>query len=238
MASIDMSVKADFKAVEKQLNAIQKKQLPFATALALTRTTQTIQKLQVREMERVFDAPKRFTLRGTRVAPAKKTKLESSVEFKDWIPKGTAPDTYLAAQIEGGPRNRKRSERWLQSRRLISSRESLIPSRHARLNKFGNITQGRTTKMLSNLNAQYDRRQNTTDNKKRLYFIATINGRRAVWERYGRGGKSIKPFMIISDKQPRYRSIYDFHGLSKRHAQRLFPRKFDEALKHALATAR
>jgi hypothetical protein len=238
MASIDMSVKADFKAVEKQLNNLQKKQLPYATALALTRTTQTIQKLQVREMERVFDSPTRFTLRGTRIKPASKKKLESSVEFKDWIPKGTAPDTYLAAQITGGQRNRKRSERWLQGRRLISSGESLVPSKHARLNKFGNVTRGRTTKMLSNLNAQYDRRQNTTDSKKRAYFIATIKGRRAVWERYGRGGKSVRPFMIITSNQPNYSRAYDFHGLSKRHAQRLFPRKFDEALRHALATAR
>jgi hypothetical protein len=216
------------------------KQIPFANALALTRTAQTVKKLQVREMERVYDRPTRFTLNSLRVIPAKKRQQVqfSKVDFKNENPKGIAPTEFLKAQVFGGQRNDKRSERWLKFNNKIGASSSIVPARGLRLNKFGNVTKGRMTKILSNLNAHFDSRQNTTDNTKRVYFVATIKGTKAIWQRHGRKGRKIKPVFLILDGKPIYRRRHDFHGLSERQAQRLYPRKFQQAWEQATGTAR
>ena len=70
--------------LKRTLSDIERRQLPFATSLALTRTALMVKAAEVEEMKRVFDAPTRFTLNSLFVRPAKKSRLEAVVWVKDY----------------------------------------------------------------------------------------------------------------------------------------------------------
>src|SRR5262245_39031822 len=116
---IRLDVRSNIKQLTQGLTQVQREQVPFATALALTRTAQVMQAAQITEMQRVFDRPTPFTLNALFVSPATKRRLEASVYFKDFAPKGTPAGKYLRPQIMGGGRNLKRMERLLQGKGLL-----------------------------------------------------------------------------------------------------------------------
>ncbi|SER86124.1 hypothetical protein SAMN04244573_04468, partial [Azotobacter beijerinckii] len=60
-----------FKASADRLRRIER-QMPFATALALTRTAQLAKEAIEQDMRSVFDRPTRWTLNSLRLIPARK----------------------------------------------------------------------------------------------------------------------------------------------------------------------
>ena len=95
------------------------RQIPFATALALTRTAQDAQKNHTKRIPRVFDKPTPFTRRAIGIKRASKYKPVASVFVKD------KQAGYLIWQERGGTR-------------YPAKRAHIIP-RKVRLNKYGNI---------------------------------------------------------------------------------------------------
>lgn len=81
--NIEMSVKAEVKEATRYLTRVQRKQLPFATARALTWTAQAAQKEIQEEIPQRFKVTKKWWLKqqptGIKIAPATKQKLEASV---------------------------------------------------------------------------------------------------------------------------------------------------------------
>ncbi|MBC2676904.1 hypothetical protein [Pseudomonas baltica] len=62
-----------------ELTEIEQRQIPFATALALTETAKLIKSSIEDEMRAVFDRPTPFTMNALRLIPATKQKLEARV---------------------------------------------------------------------------------------------------------------------------------------------------------------
>lgn len=87
--------------VNKAIPELQRK-VVRATAIALTKTAQQAQKGAISAMQQVFDRPTPYTLRGTRVKPAKYESLQASVEFKTDVSKGTQAEKYLGPEVFGG----------------------------------------------------------------------------------------------------------------------------------------
>src|ERR1035441_633525 len=75
------------------------RQLPFATAKALTRTAQLIKAAEVDEMRRVFDRPTPWTLNSVFITPATKDNLIARVWLKQDAAKGTPAAKYLLSEI-------------------------------------------------------------------------------------------------------------------------------------------
>ena len=69
---LTFSAKADIRVLERQLDAWAKRQLPFATAQALTAVAKKAADAERREMQRTLDRPEPFTLRGIAVKAARK----------------------------------------------------------------------------------------------------------------------------------------------------------------------
>ena len=80
---ISINVKSNVKQFTKGLRRIEKKQIPFATARALTWTAQDAQKWLIKKIPSIFNVNKKWWLKqqptGIKIKPAKKNDLVSSV---------------------------------------------------------------------------------------------------------------------------------------------------------------
>lgn len=106
-----IDAKVDTTALMKKLS-----ELSFATSKALNLKAKEVKAEVRKEMPGVFDRPTLFTLNSVFMWLATKKYLSAEVCLKDFAPKGTPAVDYLVPQVYGGPRRKKRSERWLQCR--------------------------------------------------------------------------------------------------------------------------
>ncbi|HIJ48235.1 MAG TPA: hypothetical protein HPP72_09520 [Gammaproteobacteria bacterium] len=118
MVSID--VRSNIRDVERQLSRIQRKQVPFATAKALTLTAKDVQKAETVQLVKKLDRPTKFTQNSIAITPAKKSTLEARVFIRD------IQAQYLKYQVKGG------------TRAGVGGKIG-VPTRNKKLNKFGNI---------------------------------------------------------------------------------------------------
>lgn len=231
-----VNVKTDIKEVTRYLTRVQKKQIPFAAAKALTKTAQEVKKGLVNEMKQSFDRPTKFTLNSLYVKPAKKRDLVALVKVKDESLKARPPIEWLDPQIKGGGRKHKRSERALISRGIMRRDEYIVPGQRAKKNRFGNMSKGQMQKILSDVHARWDRAQNTTKYKRRHYYFAEINGQRGIWCGALDGGESWPILMFV--KRPQYRKRFRFYKVANKIQRKRFIPNFRRSLNYALRTAR
>lgn len=83
MLQLKIDVRSLVKRIDKSLTALQRDQLPFATALALTHTAQTVQKIEKQNLKEVFPTATPFTERGIGIQKATKNNLDAIVYIKD-----------------------------------------------------------------------------------------------------------------------------------------------------------
>ena len=116
-----INIKDNSKQIAKKLTAIQKKQIPLATASAINTTLFGLRKEMGKQTVKKLDRPTPFTQKGFLVEKAKKSNLIGILNIKPQVA------SYLHYQIEGGVRK-------------PSSKKIAVPiTRNKTLNKFGNI---------------------------------------------------------------------------------------------------
>lgn len=102
---ISINVKSNVKQFTKGLKRIEKKQIPFATARALTWTAQDAQKRLIKKIPSIFNVTKKWWLKqqptGIKIKPAKKNHLVSSVYTNAY---------FAERQEEGGTRRPTKSK--------------------------------------------------------------------------------------------------------------------------------
>lgn len=219
---MQISVKGDLRNLSRRVNALQRKHIPKATALALTASAWEGRKAVQAAMPRVFDRPTRFTVGGVMVIPAKANHLASTVWLKGWAAKGGNAKTYLQPEIEGGPRKPKKYEILLRERGLLPSNMFTVPGRGAQLDAYGNISRGQLVRLLAAVGAMRDPYQRSKGKKAAVFFATP----QAIWERKG---KIAKPVLLFA-RQPQYKQRLDFHGIAKAAAVNAFPREFERAV--------
>jgi len=239
MMSVD--VKYSTKNIDRLMKQLPK-QTTFATALALTRTAQEVQKEEHREIKKVFDSPTARTKNATFVIPATKARLSAEVKVKDETDKGTPVSKYLEAQIKGGARRHKGFENRLIEKGMMPANMFAVPTRIIKKNQAGNVSQGQIQKILSGLSAQRDSAQNDYKGSPRgrtagKYFSGIISGVHGIWDvnKLKNGGAAL---LFIFVKAPRYKARFDFQGVAKKTIKREFSNQFNKALAFALKTAR
>ena len=122
---MQVSVKSNVKEIAKWTTNAQKKQIPFATSVAINNTLFDLKKEMSKQMDKKLDRPTPFTKRGFLINKAKKNLLIGILLMKDVVA------SYMHYQIEGGTRS--------------TGKPISVPYQpNARLNKFGNIIGKRT----------------------------------------------------------------------------------------------
>jgi hypothetical protein len=254
---LKIDVRHNLAAVKAQFDTLRKDQVPYATALALTRTAQAVKVGEVAEMARVFDRPTPYTLNSLYMKPATKRQLEARVWLKEDTFKGTPATKYLLPQIEGGGRRMKRFELALQRVGAMPADYQAVPGERMPMDAYGNMERGEIVRILSYLKAfgEQGYRANITDKRRtRLakgtktaygyaYFVV-LPGSKAkhlhpgIWKRVHTGfGSAILP-MIMFVRKARYGKRFNFYQVAERVIAREFPRQFAEAARQAMATAR
>ena len=93
-----LSVNTEFERFASTLDSLQRDQLPFATARALTTIARQAERAERDAMSSVFDRPVPFTQRGPGSIAARKDDLTAVVFMRD------LQAAYLRRQEEGGTR--------------------------------------------------------------------------------------------------------------------------------------
>lgn len=247
---IVVSVSPGLERLIPKIRWWQREQLPFATALALTRTAQAVKTAEVAEMQRVFDRPKPYTLNSLYVRPATKVRLQATVKLKDDAAGGTPAAKYLGAEIAGGTRLQKRFERALILRGLMPANSYAVPGRGVRLDQYGNISAGTILQILSALGAgeltagymanRTERSARRLGRRRRDFFVGRPGGGRlplGVWERIKSGSVTRVVPVLIFVRGPHYRARFGFEAVAQRTIDEQFPVQFARAWEQALATA-
>jgi hypothetical protein len=251
---IEIRVDSDIEKLTAMLTDLQRRQLPFATAAALTDVAKSAQSNVQRVMRSVFDRPTPFTLGGTFVQPATKQRLASAVFFKDQLEagKGVPAGKYLAAEISGGQRAQTRFERSLVAAGLMPSGYYVVPGKDEALDPYGNVKRGLFTQILSDLRAFGEQgfkanritkrtARQTGKRYRESRFFVVRPGKRAqpgIYRIFKFASlRGVRPVFIFA-RGTSYRARLDFSGIVQRTVRAEFSARFSERLTQALATAR
>lgn len=265
---LTFSVKSDIEAGVRNLNARVLRQIPFATAKALTKTAQAVREAERGEMASVFDRPTPWTLNSLFVKPANKVTLSAEVAFKGPAAKGTPYDRALAHHIRGGTREWKRMELALKRLGVLPPTWAAVPGDAARLDAYGNMSRGQIVQILSYLQAFGEQGYKANMGAKGRARLAKRTGARIGGVEYfvsrgpGQwfGGRSWKNGrsqhlpagvwaktgthgvkaspVLMFVSLPSYRVRWRFYEVGQRVASATFPVEFQKSIAEAMASAR
>lgn len=243
-----LSVNMDTSGLEKTLRDWELRQLPFATANALTQTAKLVQVATVAEMRKVFDRPTPFTLGSTFVKPATKGNLVAQMLLKNVNQKGAPPSVWLEPNIEGGVRQFKRSELLMQRKQfkghdILPSGMMWVPGLGATLNRYGNMSAGQIGQILSALSGFGETGFLANKSFRRGARINKVTGDifvgkpaggylpLGIYQRMPDG--KLKSLMVFV-KSPSYHKILPFYDLARDVYGSNFQSEFNKALRNAL----
>ena len=104
MASLTLDIQSELPKAIRWTDAMTK-QLPWMIAKAMTESSKKAQAaVKAQAQQKIQGGPTPFTRNSTFVKFASPRKLESSVGFKDFAPKGTPAAKYLQPIVAGEPR--------------------------------------------------------------------------------------------------------------------------------------
>ena len=214
-----LSIKHNIDEVTRGMSSIQKKQIPFATMLALNDTAFDLQGVYKAQTKQKFDQPTQFTQTGFAVQKAKKTDLTAVVYVTE------KREDYMKLQVDGGVRHPKNKAIIIPNR---SNSDELAKYRS------GNLTKGAVNKLKK---------------QKDKYFFGVPKGNQGsegIWERYGRtatasvSGARIRQVAKLS-KQAKYKALFPWTSIGNGVAfsrSKGFDSHFAKRLRFALNTAR
>lgn len=246
----DVSVKIDLRPFTRDMNAIERRQLPYAVMLALNETAKGGRVAVQREMDRVFDRPTPYAKRGVVFDRATRKNLQAAVVVTGDRTKGGLPATaFLGPQIQGGVRRHKAFEQQLVQRGMMERREVAVPATRAPLDRYGNMTQGFLNRVMADLQVDYRgsgaTRTRTDASLKRnkryqnaRFFVPKRGGRLfpGVYQR-NPTTDAIFPVILFVTAKP-YRIRLHLRQVVERHVGEAFEDNFALAFERAMATAR
>ncbi len=240
--------KFDPKPMQKWLSDIDA-QVAKATATALTRTAGLVRADITRKIPSIFSSVTPATARSILYTQAKPEdgldKMSASVfvrfEGKD---SQNPPERWLRAEIDGGPRRDKRSERVLKAAGIMHAGQQWVQGSGA----GGPLSGPQMVQLLSQLGAfgeQGFRANASAATRKRLakkgvpvvrktgmqFFVARgrwTDAPTAVYQVVGRG--QVRPILWFVDKRPNYRARFHFTELAAESMAKRFPLELKRAL--------
>ena len=240
---IHINITDNIRQAIGSLDAAFAKQVPFATAMALTRTAQAIPAAMGREAGSVFDRPRPFTTGAGAmyVKSATKQSLTAEAGYKD------IQARYLKWQIGGGARVQKGFERALAGLGLLPAGYLTTPGEGIKLDAFGNIPRAQLAQILGQLKSGSSIFAGRGKRMSRQGLFIVLPGATApqarhltpgIWRRIERGAERAAVPLIHYVDAAAYSPRLDFAATASRLVDARFPAHFAAAWQQAVATAR
>ncbi len=217
----------------KELDHLEREQLPFALALTATWTAQDVQAEEKKVISGVFDNPTPYVINSVRVKAAKKNNPIAAVWINDGSSgKGGNIANTLSAQIWGGKRKAKGFTMVMRSKGILKSNQYLTAAPNAKRNQYGNISKASLRKVISDL-------ENPTGRIK--YFMLNDESgvsnawNNVIWKKLGRN--DMEPFLLISDEAPSYKKRLPFFEVAERVINKQLPANFEKAMDYAIGSS-
>lgn len=118
-----IDITADMKPLRKAFSDLQRKQVPFATTIALNALAQGVKQAEREALIATFDNPTPFTLNAFFVKPATKARPEAYVAAQE------IRAAYLEPYVVGGSR-------------YLGKKKGMLAPRGIKTNQYGNLTKG------------------------------------------------------------------------------------------------
>lgn len=140
----------NFRDAERHMASLRK-QVRFAQAGAINDVLFAALKEEQAGMRAAFDRPTPFVVNSVRVEQAKREKLEGTL----FVPTQAAGDATLPAgkpllaEVFGGPRRLKRSEKLLQAKGILPRGMYAVPGPAAEIDAYGNMTSRQIKQILA-----------------------------------------------------------------------------------------
>ncbi|MDR5813332.1 hypothetical protein QCE62_06965 [Caballeronia sp. LZ033] len=213
--------------MSRAFNDLERKQLPFATATALTSLAKLVRDEEVDNLAHTFASPTPFTLRSVGVTAARKATMQSTVYVKD------IAAAYLQPYEFGGVHK-------LNGRALLNPKNT-------RLNQYGNLPRN----TLARLKSQSDVVVGSVTFKSSGETVSGVWSRppkeqQVATKRAGRRGKNgnlavkrggLKLLIRFGDALPVHEHL-DYRARAAAIINKNFDREFSIALRKAMTTAR
>lgn len=195
------------------LERARRDQLPFATALALTRTAQEAQEAERDEIPRRFETRGTYLERGVRIKAATKRAPQAAVFWR--APGGAARRSFadtLARHETGGVKAPR-------------GRALAIPVAEPRRTKGGKIRKAALPAALL---------------KRKRTFVAPFNrgADAGIFQRVGKRRYPIRLLYHLTSETVRIRERWEFVDTARELARREYPKQFGKAFAKAIATRR
>jgi len=221
-----ISVADDIAKIRKSLTDLEKRQLPFATANALTALAKNAQAAEKEAMPEVFDRPTPFTVNSVAVRGARKSNLEARVFIKD------IAAAYLEPFEFGG-----------NHKLLGSGRTWLNPKDKTQLNQYGNFSktalkrlQARPDIFIGNIKTSSGETIGGVWRRPPSARVTKVKGKRgSVVQGSPRG--HLKLLVRFGDARP-VKQHLEFGERAFEVVSNTFEREFEVAMNQAIATAK
>lgn len=247
MMAVNINVKSDIDKVVRRLADEARKQVPFATALAITRTAKAVEQDLRGELGSKFDRPTPYVAKGTFSTSAKKTDLTAWVGMRDQARRGGSPAQYVREQFGGGVRGQKPFERALSAMGALPEGWRAMPAAGIKTDRYGNPDRRTITEVLGALK----RRVSVFAGRgKRMaqvgYFVVREGDSNprvrhlspGIWRRIARGKERATVPVFIFTTSASYQRRIDLPRITGKTVQRVFRAEFNRAIERAMRTAR
>lgn len=233
---MQFDIRSNAREISRWLDDTQKKQIPFATVLAMTLTARDIQAGEISVMNKVFDRPTPYAINALKVTPATKRTMIASVSFREGVTGRTDAKRFLNPEVHGGARSRKSSERQMAG--LMSGRKFFVPDRSLARDAYGNVPGSLFVKILSQLKVSRDATQNATNsskskNKRKAESYFVPKGSNMLLRRNGKQVTPVLNFVVA----PSYRKRFPFYETAEKIYMDKYNVNFEVAFQRAMATS-
>ena len=203
-----LSVHSNTKQLTAHLNRIQRKQIPFATAKALTQTAFDVKRTLQNALPRRLDRPTKGIINSVQVDKATKYNVTARVGFAGLGFGKTAwkesPAKIMRRHIKGGTR--------------YPNKTAIAVPVKQRTNKYGNLPRNKISTLLAN----------TTK-----YFSGTPKGMSNAGI-YERQKKKLKMLVAWEPKATYQGGRFPFKGIVKLSVAKNYRKRFERSLQDAL----
>lgn len=224
--TLRFDIRTNSAELVKRFHNFRQDRLPEAHREAANRTGRYMHGALTSEMREVFDRPTQWALKGLRFKLATRARPEVNIWLVEDPNKGTPAADFLAAQIQGGPRRRKRFEQALIAAGRMPAGMYAVPGRQAPLDAHGNVPASFIIRVLADLQAfgergfRPNRRGKRTGARKTNYFFVPRKGSQlkpGIYWHMPNGLLGVA-FRYVSKLQ--YTKRYDFFGVGRRAYER------------------